>query len=102
TPARLARRIATGGAGADTEEILTLRRGDPDVPPLILLPPAGGLGWCYASLLPSLPTGLGVHAIQAPGLERGTPAPVADLESLAKRQLAAIRELVGTGRFHVA
>nr|WP_276568799.1 amino acid adenylation domain-containing protein [Aeromicrobium phoceense] len=102
TPSRLARRVASGGSAAETGEVLTLRRGAPDVAPLILLPPAGGLGWCYASLLPSLPPGIGVHTIQAPGLEQGAPEPVDDLESLAKRQLAAIREIVGTGRFHVA
>ncbi|SKB04574.1 non-ribosomal peptide synthetase [Aeromicrobium choanae] len=102
TPARLARRVAAGGPAAETGEILTLRRGAPDEAPLILLPPAGGLGWCYASLLPALPPGLGVHTIQAPGLEQGVPEPVDDLESLAKRQLAAIREIVGTGPFHVA
>ncbi|MFO6451390.1 MULTISPECIES: amino acid adenylation domain-containing protein [unclassified Aeromicrobium] len=102
TPSLLARRAARGAPDAETGEILTLRRGRPDVSPLFLLPPAGGLGWCYASLLPSLPPDVPVHTIQAPGLERGEPEPVADLDALAKRQLTAIREVVGTGRFHVA
>ena len=66
-----------------------------DRPPLVLLPPAGGLGWCYASLLRSLPADQGVLAVQAPGIADGAPEPVADLDALAARQLAAIRGVVG-------
>ncbi len=101
TPGHLAHLIGDG-AGTDTGEVLTLRAGDPAVAPLFLLPPAGGLGWCYASLLRSLPPAVGVHTIQAPGLEDGQPEPAADLAALAKRQLAAIRDVVGDGAFHVA
>ncbi|MFT3971409.1 MAG: amino acid adenylation domain-containing protein [Micropruina sp.] len=94
-------------AGTDRErvddfaEVLTLRRGG-DRPPLFLLPPAGGLGWCYTSLLADLPSDLGVHTIQAPGTGTGTPEPVADLTALARRQLAAIRTVVGDGPFHLS
>ncbi len=102
TPASLARRLSDGIPDDGTEEVLTLRPGDPAVAPLFLLPPAGGLGWCYASLLSGLPPELGVHAIQAPGLVAGRPEPSADLAALAKRQLSAIRTVVGDGRFHVA
>lgn len=101
TPTALAARI-TRGADHDTGEVLTLRTGAPGVDPLILLPPAGGLGWCYATLLPDLPPDLPVHTIQAPGLTEGRPEPVHDLAALAKRQLTAIRTITGTGRFHVA
>ena len=88
--------------GTDTGELLTLRGGSPGVPPLILLPPAGGLGWCYTGLLRSLPRTQGVHVVQAPGLTEGRPEVVADLGALAARQLATIRGLVGRARFHVA
>ncbi len=94
-------------AGTDRErvddfaEVLTLRRGG-DRPPLFLLPPAGGLGWCYTSLLADLPSDLGVHTIQAPGTGTGAPEPVADLTALARRQLTAIRTVVGDGPFHLA
>ncbi len=94
-------------AGTDRErvddfaEVFTLRAGS-DRPPLFLLPPAGGLGWCYTSLLADLPPDLGVHTIQAPGTGTGGPVPVADLTALARRQLAAIRGVVGDGAFHVA
>ena len=85
----------------DFTEVLTLRPGG-ERPPLIVLPPAGGLGWCYTALLPGLPADLGVHAIQAPGIGTGAPEPVADLTALARRQLAAIRSVVGAGPFHLA
>ncbi len=85
----------------DFAEVLTLRPGT-ERPPLFLLPPAGGLGWCYTSLLADLPSDLGVHTIQAPGTGTGSPEPVADLTALARRQLAAIRTVVGDGPFHVA
>lgn len=94
-------------AGADraetsgTDEVLTLRPGSKRTP-LFLLPPAGGLGWCYSGLLRSLPSDQPVYTIQAPGLTDGRPAPVDDLEMLAERQLAAIRTVVGDGPFHLA
>ena len=33
--------------------------------PLFILPPAGGLGWCYAGYLSHLPAQQGVYALQA-------------------------------------
>jgi len=92
-----------GERAAETEEVLTLRPAPGSArPPLFLLPPAGGLGWCYTGLLRSLPADQPVHAIQAPGLAEGRPEPVGDLEALARRQLAAIRRVVGDAPFHVA
>ena len=114
TPAGLAALAGTGPADAGTSggvrsdrersdlaETLILRPVG-DRPPLVLLPPAGGLGWCYASLLRSLPADQGVLAVQAPGIADGAPEPVADLDALAARQLAAIRGVVGERPFHVA
>ncbi|ALJ20080.1 non-ribosomal peptide synthetase [Microbacterium sp. No. 7] len=107
TPAALAAALAgrgtdDGAATSDFDELLTLRRGEPGGAPLFLLPPAGGLGWCYTSLLPSLPRDLPVHVVQAPGLGEGAPQPAASLGALARRQLAAIRAVVPDGPFHVA
>jgi len=102
TAAGLATLVSSGGGARDDfAEVLTLRAGG-DRPPLILLPPAGGLGWCYTGLLPDLPADLGVHTIQAPGIGSGAPEPVADLTALARRQLAALRTVVGDGPFHLA
>ncbi|WP_344112783.1 amino acid adenylation domain-containing protein [Nocardioides humi] len=104
TPAGLAALVSGGSAGGGgLDEVLTLRAArDSDRAPLFLLPPAGGLGWCYTSLLGALPADLPVHALQAAGLATGTPTAFDDLEALARHQLAAIRAVVGTGRFHVA
>lgn len=107
TAAGLAALVAAGGSATDeTSELLTLRGGGvvgaDAKAPLFLLPPAGGLGWCYTGLLRSLPTDQPVHTIQAPGIAEGIPEPVADLRELASRQLEVIRTVVGDGRFHVA
>jgi thioesterase domain-containing protein len=72
---------ASGSDGAglrrDLDVLLPLRTGG-DQAPLFCFAPAGGLAWCYAGLLPHLPSGLPVFGVQAPGLvpeessERGT------------------------------
>ncbi|MGN0062687.1 MAG: amino acid adenylation domain-containing protein [Nocardioides sp.] len=92
-----------GGNGEEFDEVLTLRTAEGSArSPLFLLPPAGGLGWCYLGLLAGLPLDQPVHVVQAPGIETGRPEPVADLAALAARQLRAVRRVVGAGAFHVA
>lgn len=111
TPRRLARRAvansvanSVASTGDDRAPLLRLRAGEPDQAPLITLPPAGGLGWCYAGLLRHLPAGLPVYAVQADGLrEAGSeilPVP-RDLDELATRQLDLICGHVGDGPFHL-
>lgn len=101
TAAGLAALAGEGRERADLAETLVLRPIG-ERTPLVLLPPAGGLGWCYAGLLPALPVDQGVLTVQAPGIAEGAPEPVADLEALARRQLAAIRGTLGDRPFHVA
>lgn len=103
TAAGLASTTTDAAARSGLGERLWLRpavAGSPR-PPLVLLPPAGGLGWCYTSLLPSLPADQAVLTIQAPGIAEGRPAPAGDLAGLAARQLAAIRDEIGDVPFHV-
>ena len=52
-----------------------LRAGDGTDAPVFAIHPAGGLGWCYAGLLPFLPPTTGVYALQADGLD-GSPLPL--------------------------
>lgn len=101
TPGALAERLAAGdaGGGGDLDELLCLRGGDGM--PLFALPPAGGLGWCYSGLLRTLPADQPLWALQTPGLADGEPVAAGDLQTLARRQLAAIRTVVGTGPFHL-
>lgn len=86
TPAGLAALAGTGPADAGTSggarsdrersdlaETLILRPVG-DRPPLVLLPPAGGLGWCYASLLRSLPADQGVLRCRRPGSPTARPS----------------------------
>jgi enterobactin synthetase component F len=102
TAERLCAVLAADNAESGMEEVLTLRAPtSTSSTPLILLPPAGGLGWCYVSLLRTLPPDLPVYTIQAPGIAQGRPEPVTDLATLARRQLQAIRGVVGLGSFHV-
>ncbi|WP_300677207.1 amino acid adenylation domain-containing protein [Nocardioides sp.] len=93
---------AAAGTGSGFDDLLTLRPGRAGVAPLVLLPPAGGLGWCYAGLLRHLPRDLPVLTVQAPGLADGSPEPVESLTALAARQWVTIRSVVGDGAFHVA
>ncbi|WP_433528276.1 amino acid adenylation domain-containing protein [Micromonospora sp. CA-263727] len=101
TPARLARAVAgPDRARRDLAEVLPLR--DADGPPLFLLPPAGGLGWCYAPLLRSLPGRIRLIALQSSSFAHPDAALPADLDTLAAGYLSAIRSVVGDGPFHVA
>ena len=102
TPSALAAVLRGEAPGEEFEAVLPLRRGAAGATPLFLLPPAGGLGWCYTTLLASLPAGTPVYTLQTPGLEAGRPEPAADLTALAERQLLAIRQVIGGAPFHVA
>lgn len=110
TPRRMAQRFLSGPStpADDLAPVLTLRPGDPGVTPLIALPPAGGLGWCYAGLLRHLPPSVPVYALQAdvgPDADQRadlpTDPPPLSLDTLAERYLERIRPLVGEGGCHL-
>ena len=97
TPAALSAALgeeAEAGPGADLATTLLLRRGsDPAATPLVLLPPAGGLGWCYAGLLPALDPARTVWTLQAPQFTDPQAPEPADLEELAAQQLPLLRRI---------
>ena len=101
TPAALSAALgeeSTAGLGADLAPTLLLRRGsDPAAAPLVLLPPAGGLGWCYAGLLPALGPARTVWTLQAPQFTDPQAPEPADLEELAPQQLPLLREIAPDG-----
>ncbi|WHS50955.1 amino acid adenylation domain-containing protein [Rothia sp. SD9660Na] len=64
-PSLLAHQL-TDDTQSETAPLLTLREHRaPDAPAYLFLPPAGGLGWCYAPYLAHLPETSGVYTLQA-------------------------------------
>ena len=87
------------------EHILTQRehivtqREHPVVPdtteapaPLFILPPAGGLGWCYAGYLSHLPAQQGVYALQAEAFSDPQAGFASSLQELAEGYLKLIEK----------
>lgn len=87
------------------EHILTQRehvvtqREHPVVPdtteapaPLFILPPAGGLGWCYAGYLSHLPAQQGVYAVQAEAFSDPNAGFASSLQGLAEGYLKLIEK----------
>ena len=97
TPAALAARIDEGHDLTALEPLLTLR-ADGERPPLFCLPPAGGLGWCYAGLARTVDD-RPLLAVQAPTLSGGEFAPT--LAEQAERYADLIEDRAPTGLLHL-
>lgn len=93
------------GEGAEFAPVLPLRehvvtqREQPVVPdtteapaPLFILPPAGGLGWCYAGYLSHLPAQQGVYALQAEAFSDPHAGFASSLQELAEGYLKLIEK----------
>lgn len=93
------------GEGAEFAPVLPLRehvvtqREQPVAPdtteapaPLFILPPAGGLGWCYAGYLSHLPAQQGVYAVQAEAFSDPNAGFASSLQELAEGYLAQIEK----------
>ncbi|MFT4202009.1 amino acid adenylation domain-containing protein [Gordonia sp. (in: high G+C Gram-positive bacteria)] len=93
--AALAERLAGGESADPFGRLLTLRAATPGHPPVFAVHPAGGLGWCYAGLLPVLDPGTGLYALQADGLDGG--ALPDSLRTVATEYLDAIDTVAPTG-----
>ncbi|MBD7950907.1 non-ribosomal peptide synthetase [Oerskovia rustica] len=68
--------------------------------PLFCFAPAGGLGWSFASLVPHVPAGTAVHALQSPRLAGPDGAP-SSLVDLAEQSVRAVREVQPRGPYHL-
>ncbi|QXW98313.1 amino acid adenylation domain-containing protein [Rothia mucilaginosa] len=86
------------GEGAEFAPVLPLRE-QPVVPdttetpaPLFILPPAGGLGWCYAGYLSHLPAQQGVYALQAEAFSDPNAGFASSLQELAEGYLKLIEK----------
>ncbi|WP_314415562.1 amino acid adenylation domain-containing protein [Rothia mucilaginosa] len=93
------------GEGAEFAPVLPLRehvvtqREQPVAPdtteasaPLFILPPAGGLGWCYAGYLSHLPAQQGVYALQAEAFSDPQTGFASSLQELAEGYLKLIEK----------
>lgn len=93
------------GEGAEFAPVLPLRehvvtqREQPVAPdtteasaPLFILPPAGGLGWCYAGYLSHLPAQQGVYALQAEAFSDPQTGFASSLQEMAEGYLKLIEK----------
>lgn len=86
------------GEGAEFAPVLPLREQPTahdatDAPaPLFILPPAGGLGWCYAGYLSHLPAQQGVYALQAEVFSDPHAGFASSLQELAEGYLKLIEK----------
>ena len=60
--------------------------------PLFILPPAGGLGWCYAGYLSHLPAQQGVYAVQAEAFSDPNAGFASSLQGLSEGYLKLIEK----------
>lgn len=80
--------------------IITLARGDADLPPLFLIHPAGGIAWGYRTLARSLHPARRVYGVQAPALDP-LAAPPASIAELAGDYARRIIATAGNGLVHL-
>ena len=94
------------GEGAEFAPVLPLREhvvaqrehpaahdaAEPAHQPLFILPPAGGLGWCYAGYLSHLPAQQGVYALQAEAFSDPQAGFASSLQELAEGYLKLIEK----------
>lgn len=95
TPAAMAALLRSGDAVDDLARVLPLRTSGTR-PPLFCVHPAGGLGWCYAGLLPQLPVDQPVYAVQARGLHGEANLP-SSLAEMAADYVDVVRSIAGAG-----
>ncbi|MFE3836164.1 amino acid adenylation domain-containing protein [Pseudogemmobacter sonorensis] len=94
--------IADGMAAGDgLGPLLLLAEGDPAAMPLVLLHPAGGLGWGYRTLARAIAPERRVYALQHPCLDPAQPVP-SSLTALAAGYNARLAAAGLGGPLHLA
>ncbi len=89
-----------GAGNAGLDPLITLAAGDPALPPLFAIHPAGGISWCYGRLARTLEPRRTVYGLQAPALAPDGAVP-ASLEALAADYVARIRAVRPQGPYHL-
>lgn len=77
--------------------LLPLREGDK---PLYCIHPAGGLSWCYAGLLKTLPTNIAIYGVQAKGIGEKEALPKT-LTEMAAGYIDAIQQMQPEGPYRL-
>lgn len=80
--------------------LVRLAEGDPALPPLFAIHPAGGITWCYGRLARALDPRRTVYGLQAPALAADLPPP-ASLADLAADYVGRIRAVRPEGACHL-
>ncbi|HEY6789156.1 MAG TPA: amino acid adenylation domain-containing protein, partial [Trebonia sp.] len=93
---RLRQHRTTGGV---ITPVLALRPDGP-LPPLICLPPAGGLGWNYAGLIRATDPDRPIYAIQSPHVIEGRPLPPTFGEMVGQ-YVDLVRQVQPAGPYHL-
>lgn len=81
--------------------IVPLKKGDPSIPALFLIHPAGGTVYMYSELPAYLPSYQSVYAIQAKSLDGKSPIPKT-VEEMAKDYLQDVIEVQPQGPYQLA
>lgn len=97
TPRALAGALGKGESHEFAERLLLRRGTDPAARPIVLLPPAGGLGWCYAALLRDLDPRRTVWALQDRRFSDPDAAWPADIGALAEEYLDSLAVIAASG-----
>ncbi|MER7334034.1 MULTISPECIES: amino acid adenylation domain-containing protein [unclassified Micromonospora] len=100
TPANLSARLRGGTGSVDAMSPLFVLRPAGDDVPLFCVHPAAGLGWPFARLLPVVPPGRPVYALQAVGLTSPGHLP-ATLANMAADYVERIRAVRPEGPYHL-
>lgn len=100
TVAELSRHLTADRApDSDPFGMLLPLRTQGQQPPLFCIHPAGGLGWCYASLPHQLDPDRPVYALQAPGLSGSGDLPDT-FEEMIDAYVAQVRAVQPSGPYH--
>jgi enterobactin synthetase component F len=89
-----------GQARHSALDVLLPMRSGGNQPPLFLLPPVGGLAWCYSPLLRHLDPDYPVYGLQSRGLSRPEP-PATTIEAMVTDYADQIRSVQPAGPYHV-
>lgn len=93
----LAAILQKGTISQALDVVLPLRSGDKQ---LFCIHPAGGLSWCYAGLLKTLPADYGLYGIQAQGIGEEEELP-RTLSDMAMHYIRTIKEIQPTGPYQL-